>query len=652
MIKNYSDYIAVKNHNKKIENEDKSGEQYYKYLTSYGQPTYQNTSANYNTMMTDSGGGNTAPKSTTPTTLTAPATPTTPSAPVTPSSTYNTTAPTNPYNPGTPGWSAWNQANGTSGAITTPATPAATSAQAATTPTANNYAQYLLRPMSAADYYKQTGIDTEQTYDKAIRQSETDYLKSQATYGQKAEQLGQAGLSGSGYGDYINGVGFASMQNSKVAASEQKAVNDISAMNAYGQYVAGVGQSNAQIIAQKTAEDAQKKAEADKATQTEQSYKDTIVQMAATGMSYDDVKKYIMDYYKLDDATATSYMANMYQLGADQYAKTQTQTTQQTTDEANAAATEAQLKFNQTALEYAASYDGNTIRQLLKTLGATPDQIETAMQGVSGTTAASLSNRIASITDVTQVPTTAQINALKGTVSDDEIATLIKSARDKRAALLMAKWESVDDTTSTQFFSDLDALHNSGDIADDKYKEFYLKRVDANIESAKSSSEPIAAIADVINTIKGMSGNIGTQLTNELIDYISNKMDVSHKTGATARMNGAGSANVSVSIGWATSEVKLNLSGKVDLPIGGNEADPIKYYNGKLYYYTGTGLGWTEITGINEKDAGGSELAGVIYNILLSKYKAQPNTTGASNNTSGFNPNQNMANPNWPTLKK
>lgn len=72
--------------------------------------------------------------------------------------------------------------------------------------------------MPKAERYNLTSY--QKAYYAAQRQLETDYAKSQVTYGTQAEKLGTAGLASSGYADYLRGADRAAYINASTATAD------------------------------------------------------------------------------------------------------------------------------------------------------------------------------------------------------------------------------------------------------------------------------------------------------------------------------------------------------------------------------------------------------------------------------------------------
>lgn len=154
----------------------------------------------------------------------------------------------------------------------------------------------LIPGMSYTEWLTKGGMNgqAQKEYDAAVRAAETDYAKTLALYGQNAETLGRAGLTGSGYSDYLTGAGFSAMQGAKVAAADTKALTEAQQRLSYADYLAGVDAQNAQLAAQ---ENAKQEALAAEQEATAASIKSTIDQMVQSGMDDKSIMAYVRQHY-------------------------------------------------------------------------------------------------------------------------------------------------------------------------------------------------------------------------------------------------------------------------------------------------------------------------------------------------------------------
>ena len=93
--------------------------------------------------------------------------------------------------------------------------------------------------LSYEDWLESAGVDTERDYNAAAKAAAQEYDRSVAGYGANAEAMAQAGLSGSGYSDYLTGNAYAVRQRSMDAARQTKTLADQSAKQSYADYLQG-----------------------------------------------------------------------------------------------------------------------------------------------------------------------------------------------------------------------------------------------------------------------------------------------------------------------------------------------------------------------------------------------------------------------------
>lgn len=192
------------------------------------------------------------------------------------------------------------------------ASAAAQAAAKALYTSGNKYKSYsglmpLIPGMSYTEWLTNGGMNgqAQKEYDAAVRAAETDYAKTLALYGQNAETLGRAGLTGSGYTDYLTGAGFSAMQGAKVAAADTKALTETQQRLSYADYLAGVEAQNAQITAQniqiaaqqEAQETAKQEALAEEQKAMAASIKGTIDQYMQQGMDDKAIMAMIQQHY-------------------------------------------------------------------------------------------------------------------------------------------------------------------------------------------------------------------------------------------------------------------------------------------------------------------------------------------------------------------
>lgn len=80
------------------------------------------------------------------------------------------------------------------------------------------------RAASFSDYLTSPdGSDVQNAYNEAVAAARREYDFNRATFGARGEQLGRAGLTGSGYGDYLEGKAFSAMASGVAQAETARA---------------------------------------------------------------------------------------------------------------------------------------------------------------------------------------------------------------------------------------------------------------------------------------------------------------------------------------------------------------------------------------------------------------------------------------------
>lgn len=518
---------------------------------------------------------------------------------------------------------------------TTPAASTTTAAGAVTSP--QGYYEYLMTPKSAEQWRADNNINTQRDYDKAVRQAETDYLKAQASYGQKAEQLGRAGLSGSGYGDYITGVGYAASQNAKLAASEQKAAADVAAANSYAEYLTGVNAANVQLRAESIEEQ-------ERAYQLGKTMHEEVYSLASQGWSEDDVRTFIGNRYgiKVDNEMMEQFISS-YEIGYKQYLGAQEQAT---IDDEQAAADEQasqQIDYNKWALEAAGSgYTANQIYQQMISSGVSEEQARAAVGEVQNNSASGISDAIAVTYDINEIPTSARLKqqVALGNLTQEQANALLSSAQARRGELLRDEFEMVDDTTIEGFFSGLDALYKSGDIGYETYKNLHVERVSANIEGASLERDPATALLETVALVEGMKSKVGSLVYGAMMRRVESA--ISTENAHRVYSNSGGSHEipaVKIKVGGKAETVEFSTK-PTDFSSQQAASDgKIVSNNGKLYVYYKNPGKWYEIISFSNKSVGGKENADALYNLLIKKLSSgsstyiDPKTSAAANKT-------------------
>ena len=280
---------------------------------------------------------------------------------------------------------------------------------------------------SYTDWLKAGGMNgqAKKDYDAAVRAAETDYAKTLALYGQNAETLGRAGLTGSGYADYLKGVGFSAMQGAKIAAADTKALTEAQQRMAYAQYLSGVEAQNAELMAQ---ENAKQEALAAEQEATAANIKSTIDTAIQQGMDDKAIMAMIQQHYGNDfDSYLSGWIANAHTYNDPLVAQNA-----QSAADAEAAKYREEI-FNQLKAGVDPAIVRSDIEYVMKFTGADTSQLDTWM--AEAQTAAQ--------------PTVDALNAEK-TKADRSAAlqaysTMISGGLDKATALDQLKQDYSDD---------------------------------------------------------------------------------------------------------------------------------------------------------------------------------------------------------------
>lgn len=120
----------------------------------------------------------------------------------------------------------------------------------------NAYQQWLKNQgLNIQGDYAQTVAQAQQQYAQALAQNKAAYERQLGTYGAKAENLAQSGLSASGYSDYLAGQAYAQQQADNVKAGQALSLSQQSALQSaqktareqYAKYLSQVNEQTADI---------------------------------------------------------------------------------------------------------------------------------------------------------------------------------------------------------------------------------------------------------------------------------------------------------------------------------------------------------------------------------------------------------------------
>lgn len=497
----------------------------------------------------------------------------------------------------------------------------------------------LIPGMTYTEWLMKGGMNgqAQKEYDAAVRAAETDYAKTLALYGQNAETLGRAGLTGSGYTDYLTGAGFSAMQGAKVAAADTKALTEAQQRLSYADYLAGVDAQNAQLAAQ---ENAKQEALAAEQEATAANIKSTIDTAILQGMDDKAIMAMIQQHYGNDfDSYLSGWIANAHtyndplvaqnaQSAADAEAAAETEA-------AEAAKAEANARQQQANAAYASLIGGDTryapavAERELKNAGYSDDEILAARTNFQANNFDTGANNIEMATTADQLTDYSsealELSVQAGVLSGIQAAQLKQQARAKRAALLANDFENVTDENAAAYVQSLSDYYKSGDITKDDYADLMSDVVIANLTGVADENEPMTAAIDMIFALKNSPDY--NDIVSELEKSIVNTMQVVKSIPTTVAGRGTDSVTIEVTFGNnsenkpSTQQLTLETSKKsasVDLGTG-NPGD-IKAHNGKLYVYDNYKKAWMELEQPYKRYTGSKEHSAEAYKMLVDYY--------------------------------
>lgn len=162
------------------------------------------------------------------------------------------------------------------GGTTPETTPGTTPETTPTTKYADNVDGLTVRQM-IEEQRKASYADAEKLRERSVIDASTAYAQNKATYGANAEALAGMGLTGGGYGDYLNSRAYAQQREEIQAARAGEAAAKREADRVY----------YADMMAQKEKEDAAAKAEADKSNAA---FIDLLAQAKTGNYTAEDIK--------------------------------------------------------------------------------------------------------------------------------------------------------------------------------------------------------------------------------------------------------------------------------------------------------------------------------------------------------------------------
>lgn len=485
--------------------------------------------------------------------------------------------------------------------------------------------------MSYEQYLARAGSDPDRDHDRNVRQAETDYAKAMASYGNNGEILSRAGLGGSGYSDYIGGAAFAAMQNAKVESANARSLAHRERGADYYEYLASqaaAASAQNQALRQSEAAAAEKqRTEQAAAEEKQKEFNISAYELAKTrateGKSLEQIKTEIGRYYNLYGAAVPedldSMLSEAYGLGSGTY--TAAQAAENEAAAQAAAARQQQLNAEVMRL-LSEGTAANVAREQLRSLGYTDAETDAAIAAFGSTYTTDASNRISAATALEELDaySAANIRALvtQKTVTEAQGAEMLRAAQVKRGEILKTEFDDLTGENEAAFFEGADTLYKRGDIDYGTYRDLYVERVKATLESCRTESEPVVALAQTVTGIQQLKKTIGNQLTEELISVAERGLTVYNTRPTPGLEASAWGLTFTVSYNGAYENIGAIYSDTVNKSIDSvGKKGELMSRNGKLYVYYG---GWREITHITSKSAGGKENAAALYKLLANRY--------------------------------
>ena len=435
--------------------------------------------------------------------------------------------------------------------------------------------------LSYEDFLKQNGFDIEGDKERAILRAAQEYDRSRATYGMKAEQLAQSGLTNSGYSDYTDAMAYAAYIGNLSQAEQDAIYKELQASAQYQNYLKQK-RAEDQAIAQQNFKNDQ----AVKATERANAQQDfeNMVTLLTSGLA-PEVASTLMAALGYNEEEVAEFMKNYNQI----YNQTVTpettpEVTPETTPEVTPEVTPEEEVYPMYAQLIGEGHSDSDAKMILAANGYDDDAVTSASQtyytnnGAGGKIAtdnvistvknADLSgNAVDAISTLTTQSlvvdmqtgvSDADKSEAKGAVSAalkdlfiksiDDVDTLLTYAASAIADEFGGKkdetgvkgWSKAKDGTKTQFLLGLvDEAYKTNALTDADYKAFYEDLVSKGLEDATNLVDfSELAIKAYDNKLcpsnKKLSNEVGEKTINLLKEFIvSVKVEAEeHKPGS------------------------------------------------------------------------------------------------------------------------
>lgn len=367
-----------------------------------------------------------------------------------------------------------------------------------------------------ADYLTYIGQDPIGDYNAKVRQANLDYAKGLATYGQAAEKMAKSGMTGSGYGEYLQGIAYQGKQSAVGAAQQAAQAAMKQTFSSYGEYLEGVKGTNEQ----------------------------NAINGIVSGLLEGDAAKAYARQQGVTEDRLEQVLA--------QTSGTVSAAKQQKLAEATSAVT--QLMANNKSVDYALAslkgvYDQTVLDQVKDNLQkANAQQAGATINTATGVTDFKaeldklLGSKAISLTDYDmQVEEGSAKNmefinkALEGDISGlsayiDTLAVKDKDGNVKKGKSGAEMWAKMDDDDKTKQIEEwVDQLYKSGDLTPEHYQSFYHSDLEASLREDTDNPKELVSLLE----------NAGTRLANGQISQKQYNMFLAAYSAKASEVGGA-----------------------------------------------------------------------------------------------------------------
>lgn len=374
-------------------------------------------------------------------------------------------------------------------------TPGTTPETLPTTKYADNVDGLTVRQM-IEEQRKASYADAEKLRERSVIDASTAYAQNKATYGANAEALAGMGLTGGGYGDYLNSRAYAQQREEIQAARAGEAAAKREADKVY----------YADMMAQKEKEDAAAKAEADKSNAA---FIDLLEQAKTGNYTAEDIK----------NMAAKAGITNQADIDALTSAATTAQSNIQ--GEKDVAATDKQNTTYVKLLDMAmgGNFTEEVIRDLAKRMGLSDEDAEKLANAAKTTREANERENIS--------------GNISADTSDEEISNMIISgelSESNRAEAEKARTEMAADEISEAVDSEdyetadklVEKYYQSGAYDTDERQNYYMEKTLNFIDESTDLTGDIASLAADIVKLKN-DGKISNEDYRKAMQYLSER---------------------------------------------------------------------------------------------------------------------------------